>query len=249
MEELNKSTLKTALSKLPNYAPADSVWAGIELQLNIPQINELKTQLKEYNPPPFIWDNLELELEKDAKNVQNTDLSSGTHEGVYSLGNNSEIKKLIKNELIFVNKPIKKQGLLRRLYIQKWAMAATITGLIFTVFILLKRQNTDLSSGTHEGGSNLKYSTETVDNQLLKTDWNDAEQDYKMVETICQQHIAACETPAFKTLKQELDELNEARESVKNAIGTFNSDADLMMQLKNIEQERAAILKQIVGVL
>jgi hypothetical protein len=234
MEELNKNTLKTALSQLPDYEPADSVWAGIELELNTPQIKDLKTQLKEYNPPSFIWENLEKELEFDVKNGSNT-------EGVYLLKNEKENNELIVNELITENKPIKKQGLLRRLFIQKWAIAAAMTGLIFTVFFLLKRQNTE--------GSDFKYSTETVDNQLLKTDWNDAEADYKMVENICQQHIAACETPAFKTLKHELDELNSARESIKNAIGTFNSDADLMIQLKNIEQERAAILKQIVGVM
>ncbi|MDZ7879488.1 MAG: hypothetical protein U5L45_17560 [Saprospiraceae bacterium] len=235
MEELNKNTLKTALSKLPDYPLSDSVWAGIESQLNTDKINALKTQLKEYNPPPLIWDNLSLELEKDAKSTQNT-------EGGYLLDNNSKINELITNELIADNKPIKKQSVFRRLSLQRWAMAATMTGLIFALFILLKRSNT-------EGGANLKFSTEIVDNQLLKNDWDDAELDYKMVETLCQQHIAACETPSFKTLKHELDELNQARESVKNAIGAFNSDTDLMMQLKNIEQERAVILKQIIGVL
>jgi hypothetical protein len=249
MEELNKNTLKTALSKLPDYAPTDSVWAGIELQLNTTQIKELKTQLKEYNPPSFIWDNLEKELELDVENAQIT-------EGVYFLEKNSNNEQNVRETLKVSRtsspdssqKSNKKQGLFRRLSIQKWAIAAAMTGLIFTVFILLKRENTDLSRDYREG-SDLKYSTETVDNQLLKNDWDDAEQDYKMVEDFCQQRIAACETPAFKTLKHELDELNSARESVKNAIGTFNSDADLMIQLKNIEQERAAILKQIVGVM
>ena len=247
MKELNRNTLKSAIAKLPNYAPADMVWAGIEWQLNTPQIEEIKTQLKEYNPPSFIWNNLEKELELDLKNAQNTEGGYSTTKNFPKVANFwkvvSDKTKNIRepNELITDNKLIKKQGLLRRLSIQKWAIAAAMTGLIFTVFIVLKRQNTE--------GSNLHYSTETVDNQLLKNDWDDAQQDYEMVESICQQRIAACETPAFKTLKHELDELNEARESIKNAIGTFNSDADLMIQLKNIEQERATILKQIVGVL
>ena len=123
----------------------------------------------------------------------------------------------------------------------KWAIAATLIGLIFSVFILLKFKN-----GEESG---FKYSTEIVDNQLLKNTSDDAESDYKMVENFCQHSITACETPAFKTLKSELDELNAARETIKNAIGNFNSDADLMIQLKEIEQQRATILKQIVGVM
>ena len=43
MKELNRNTLKSAIAKLPNYAPADMVWAGIEWQLNTPQIEEIKT--------------------------------------------------------------------------------------------------------------------------------------------------------------------------------------------------------------
>lgn len=230
MEELNKDTLKKALAQLPNYAPEATVWAAIDVQL---QLSDLKSDLNQYAPPSFIWDNLEKQLELD-KNAQNTE---GPIFELKVIDNVSETFKASETSA----KPIKKQGLLRQLNVQKWAMAAAVAGMIFTIFSVLKPKNTE--------GVDFKYSTEVVDNQLIKNDWNDGEADYKMVEDFCQHQITACETPAFKTLKQELDELNAAREDIKKAIGDFNSNADLMLQLKDIEQQRTTVLKQIVGVM
>ncbi len=224
MEELNKDTLKKASAQLPTYAPEASVWAAIDVQLQINNVtNDLKSDFNQYTPPSFIWDNLEKQLDNSELKNKNLEL------------NNSELK---------INSPInptKKQGLLRQLNIQRWAMAAAVAGMIFTIFSVLKPQNTE--------GGDLKYSTEVVDNQLIGNESDDAEQDFKMVEDFCQQQITACETPAFKTLKHELDELNTAREDIKKAIGDFNSNEDLMVQLHDIEQQRATLLKQIVGVM
>jgi hypothetical protein len=235
MEELNRNTLIKTLAQMPDYQPDASVWSAIEMQLNK---GDLRSNLKEYSPPVSIWENLEKQLELD-KNAVYTEGSlfelktslRGTKQ------TNSELKIEMTTETSAL-KVVKKRGLLRQLMFNKWAIAATISGLIFTIFSLLKPNYTE--------GSSLKYSTEVVDNQLLKNTSDDAEADYQMVEDFCQQQIAACETPAFKTLKSELDELNSARETIKNAIGNFNSDADLMIQLKDIEQQRAIVLRQIV---
>jgi hypothetical protein len=227
MKELNQDTLKKALEQLPTYEPATTVWSAIDMQL---QISGLKNDLNQYAPPFFIWDSLEkqLELDNSELKIKNLELSTAF---------NSELNRELNTSI----KPLKKQGLLRQLNLRKWAMAATIAGMVFTVFTVLKPKNTE--------GGDFKYSTETVDNQLIKNDWNDSEADFKMVEDFCQQQITACETPVFKTLKHELDELNTAREDIKNAIGDFNSNADLIMQLRDIEQQRATVLKQIVGVM
>jgi hypothetical protein len=231
MEELNRNTLTKALAQLPDYQPDASVWSAIDLQLTVGEMTV-------YNPPVSIWDNLEEQLELD-KNAVYTEGSS------FKIGDNvSETFKVSETSASTETssvKVVKKKGLLRYLSFQKLAIAASLTGLVFTFFTVLKQQNTE--------GSSLKYSTEVVDNQLLKNSSDDAEADYEMVNNFCQQQIAACETPAFKTLKSELDELNSARETIKNAIGNYNSDADLMIQLKDIEQQRATILRQIVGVM
>jgi hypothetical protein len=231
MEELNRNTLTQALAQLPDYQPDASVWSAIDLQLTVGEMNV-------YNPPISIWDSLEkqLELDKNAVYTEGSSLEIG--DNVSETFKVSETSALTETSSL---KVVKKKGVLRYLSFQKLAIAAAMTGLIFTVFNLLKPNYTE--------GSSLKYSTEVVDNQLLKNTSDDAEADYQMVENFCQQQIAACETPAFKTLKSELDELNSARETIKNAIGNYNSDADLMIQLKDIEQQRATILRQIVGVM
>jgi hypothetical protein len=235
MEELNRNTLIKALAQLPDYQPDASVWSAIGVQLN--QSN-LTSNLKAYNPPTFIWDNLEKQLDEDEKNAQKGIYTEGSS---FELKNENNVSETLKVYETSPLKVVKKRGLLRQLMFNKWAIAATISGLIFTVFSLLKPNYTE--------GSSLKYSTEVVDNQLLKNTSDDAEADYLMVEDFCQHQIAACKTPAFKTLKSELDELNSARETIKNAIGNYNSDADLMIQLKDIEQQRATVLRQIVGVM
>jgi hypothetical protein len=238
MEELNRNTLTQALAQLPDYPPDASVWSAIDLQLSVGEMTV-------YEPPVSIWDNLEKQLDSELKTSllgtkqTNEELRiDGATDNVSETFKVSETSDLTETSPL---KVVKKKGVLRYLSFQKLAIAAAMTGLIFTVFNLLKPNHTE--------GSSLKYSTEVVDNQLLKNTSDDAEADYQMVENFCQQQIAACETPAFKTLKSELDELNSARETIKNAIGNYNSDADLMIQLKDIEQQRATILRQIVGVM
>ena len=227
------------MAQLPDYPPDASVWSAIDVQLNK---DDLISHLSTYNPPISVWHNLEKQLETDLKNGKNAVYTEG---GFFELKIKNEALKPVENnvrETLKVSRTsqlerIKKRGLLRYLSFHKWAIAATIAGLIFTVFSLLKQQSRE--------GVDLKYSTEVVDNQLLKNTTDDAEADYQLVENFCKHAIAACETPAFKTLKTELDELNAARDAIKNAIGNYNSDADLMMQLRDIEQQRATVLRQI----
>jgi hypothetical protein len=231
MEELNRNTLTQVLAQLPDYPPDASVWSAIDLQLSVGEMTV-------YEPPVSIWDNLEKELDSELK-TQNSKLRINE-----AADNVSETLKVSETSDLTETSPlkvVKKQSVLRYLSLQKLAMAAAMMGLIFTIFIMLKSKNGE--------GSDLKYSTEVVDNQLIRNNFDDAEPDYKMVENFCQHSIAACETPAFKTLKHELDDLNAAREEIKKAIGDFNSNEDLISQLKDIEQQRAAVLNQIVGVM
>lgn len=59
MKERNRDTLTHALQQLPQYAPGDALWRGIENALDKQAVIEA---LPEYAPPPEVWAHIEANL-------------------------------------------------------------------------------------------------------------------------------------------------------------------------------------------
>ncbi len=59
--EKNRTTLTTALKKLPQHDPPEMVWQGIEQGLNYRQSLD---NLPQYAPPAFVWQGIETILEQ-----------------------------------------------------------------------------------------------------------------------------------------------------------------------------------------
>ena len=194
MKELNQNNLKSALGKLPQYEPPDTIWQGIETRLPL-------LELPTYDAPDFVWQQIEEQLLADEK-------------------------------------PIKTLKILRGGKFYKLAVAASIALLVSIGFWFFKTQNTEQAT--------ISISTEVVDNQLLKKDFDNEEQAFTMVKEFCKTALPVCEQPEFKTLKNELDTLNTAREELKNAIGEYAADPDLIAELTKIENERTTVLRQLV---
>lgn len=194
MKELNQNNLKSALGKLPQYEPPDTIWQGIETRLPL-------LELPTYDAPDFVWQQIEEQLLADEK-------------------------------------PIKTLKILRGGKFYKLAVAASIALLVSIGFWFFKTQNTEQTT--------ILISTEVVDNQLLKKDFDNEEHAFALVETFCKTALPVCEQPEFKTLKNELDTLNTAREELKNAIGEYAADPDLIAELTKIENERTTVLRQLV---
>ena len=71
MEEKNKNILSDAIQKLPQYEPEDTLWIGIEAELEILELeNPLQDAIHElpsYVPKDSVWDHIDQELESDVK--------------------------------------------------------------------------------------------------------------------------------------------------------------------------------------
>ncbi len=95
----------------------------------------------------------------------------------------------------------------------------------------------------------VNFSEETVDPLLLQHDWDADEDAFGEFLSLCEAKKIVCEQPEFKMLQGELEELTAAKEELKEAIGEFSTDADLVIQIKEIELERNGVLKKMIAML
>ena len=93
----------------------------------------------------------------------------------------------------------------------------------------------------------LSYAVETVDEQLFEADWDEDENLFEEINVICQTKTYSCTVPEFQILEKELQELNEAKSDLKQAINSFGKDTELISQLSEIELERTTVLKKMIA--
>ena len=122
--------------------------------------------------------------------------------------------------------------------------AAAVVAVLLAAFGWLLLNNTATEINLEAG--QLAYSIETVDDNLLAHDWNDDEDGFAMVMNICNEWKFKCDNPEFKALKAELEELNDAKEELEYAIGSFGTNADLIAQMREIEFARTDLLEKII---
>lgn len=93
------------------------------------------------------------------------------------------------------------------------------------------------------------YSREMVDPLLLVKDWDEDEAAFSEFLNLCQSKKFICEQPEFRQLQSELEELTLAKNELKNALGDYGSDPNLVLQIKEIELERTDLLKKMMVML
>jgi hypothetical protein len=95
----------------------------------------------------------------------------------------------------------------------------------------------------------LAHRTEVVDDDLIMVSRRADDPSYNIVETLCQEALPVCEEPQFKQLKAELDDLTHAHSELKNALGDFADDPEMIAQLIEIEHIRYQILQQLIAMM
>ena len=230
-----KKTLKNAIEQLPQYTPLDSIWNKIEATL-VEETTEKKLkksieQLPQYIPFSMVWDKIELELGKEKKQqaLRKAIEELPSYAPPYSVWKNivKDLKKAQKpsTKIIFFNQW------------KRFAAAAAIGWLIVSMGWLVLN---------YSSSPDLIYSQEIRNDQLLQIDWEEDEAAFASILAICKQRAFVCEQTEFKTLKTELQELNEAKDEVMIAMKTYGKDAQLVRQLTQIEHQRSDVLKKMV---
>ena len=216
MNDLNK--------KLPQYEPPDTVWQNIETRLML-------RALPTYDAPDVVWQGIEKQLLKVEKPVKRLKILRGVN--LRKIFNLPKIATTNLPKIATTNLPK-----IATTNLPKIAIAASVALVVSIGFWFFRTQKTVEQT--------VVVSTEVVDNQLLKKDFDNEEASFALVEAFCKTATPVCEQPEFKTLKNELDTLNSARAELKNAIGDYAADADLIAELTKIENERTTVLRQLV---
>ncbi len=92
-----------------------------------------------------------------------------------------------------------------------------------------------------------QYTQETINAQLLVADWDEDGEALTQIKAICEVKNYACTAPEFQQLEQELNELNEAKSDLKQAIDDFGKDTQLIAKLSEVELERTVVLKKMIA--
>lgn len=224
MKEINKHTLIEATASLPEYEPPSSVWQAIDQEL---VLRKGVADLEEYEPPTLVWGNIqnELVLQKSIAELPNYEPPTSVWENIA--------------QELSTRKP---QRTGRVVSMQKWVRYAAAAAILsaLTIFGL------NLISTETEAEAQFSYSIETVEDDLLKKDWNEDEDAFAYLMNICKERVLACENPEFKSLKMELEELNDAKAMLEEAIGAYGTNADLVVEIREIEFARTNIVKRMI---
>lgn len=175
--------------------------------------------LPEYEPNEEVWNNIVSKLSEGA--LQNALEKLPSYEPTDAVWNQIDDKlspKIIKFSA------------------WKWVSVAASVAIIMGIFYWL---STDKQQ--------IRYSEERIDKDLLLNPVDDSQQQYEMIVAYCKQQTYVCQNPEFVSLKTELEELNSASKQLKEAVGQYNTEPELMAQLTSIEQQKSEIIRKMAA--
>lgn len=240
--EQNRENLQQAISQLPEYQPPAGVWDNIAEQLDFDQTLEKPLQeLPVYTPPAEIWDSLAARME------QATELAPRA-------GIRPAYKWLVALLLMALGLwglfPVEPPAAPESMPTAPVQSAEPIAQIIQPQQTKsTQTNNTQKKAVKPTSQPILAHRTEVVDDALIMACRSAEDPSYNLVETLCKEALPVCEEPGFKQLKAEFDDLTKAHISLKNALGQYADDPDLISQLIDIEHARDQILQRIVAMM
>ena len=194
-------------------------------EINKKTLIEALSSLKEYSPPDTVWENIDMELELGAEEFVSKKMLA-------------ELPEHEPPEIVW-NKIAGKIGhrSSAKIIPMKWRRPLSIAASFAVLLAAYFLPQVDQPNPISEEKISLVYSTETIDDLLLKNDWEQDDEAFEMYKELCNAKKYICEHPEFQTLQNEFEELTAAVEELEYAIGNYGSDASLVMQIKEIELE------------
>lgn len=194
-------------------------------------LRDALNQLPDYDPPERLWSAISEDLAAKELTEAVADLPEYTPPPAVW----ERIETVLAAEA-------ETKSVVRLLNLQRWAAAAVVL-LLCGAFWLVNRGFDSLA-----GSNALEYAEETVDDALLeRSDEMNDDAAYAEILAMCELQGYACTQTVFQSLKNELDELTQARDMLLEAIGDYGTDAELLRELKEIELLRTDLLKQLAA--
>lgn len=174
-------------------------------------------QLPEYEPSDDVWKKIEASLNDDVMQKAI-----------------SQLRNYEPTEVVWtgINRGLNQQT--PKLINWRWVAVAASVLLIASMWLYQQNDTPSIS-----------FSEEKLDKQLLFSSTDNSQKQYEMIVAYCKQQTYVCQNPEFKELKSELEELNSASIQLKEAVGEYNTEPELMAQLSAIEQQKASIIRKM----
>lgn len=247
LHEHHHDTLRQALQHLPTYAPPSACWTSISVGLDAEQsIAAAVRELPSYSPPPAIWEQIENQLEQPTLVVVHT------RRWTYYRAALAAAFALLLVAAWWLVRPAETPQ-------QAVAQPALETPLAHTEQPENHNQQSTISNqqstivgrkpSTVSRTPSYTYSKQVADAALSAACQSTDEAPFELVEDLCRNAAPVCEQPEFKSLKTELDELTLAQQQLREALGQYADDPDLVRQLVELERERSALLQQLIALI
>jgi len=245
--EKNSEKLARAIARLPEYQPPDLLWHNLEEQLDYEQnLESLLREMPTYAPPAAMWEQLSLKIAKDPELAPKPRTRAGFKWPIVVL-----LLALVFSIGFWSLKPtpavlIEEQAptpAIPELPKPNDAIAQIVSDNRQTAPPIKKIKNTTYALSAPP---RITLRKEVVDDRLIMAGRQADDPNYEIIEKLCLEALPVCEEPKFKQLKAEFDNLSSAHDDLKNALGDFADDPELVEQLVEIEHARIQILQQLV---
>ena len=243
--EKNSENLSRAIARLTEYQPPDLLWQNLEEQLDTEQnLDSLLREMPTYAPSAALWEQLALRIEKDPElspkprihtrfkwSIVALLLALAISIGFWSLKPTSDVP----TEKQAPTTPVlpKPNDAIAQMVPDNKQPAPPTKKIKKLIYALSPPPRITLRK-------------EVVDDRLIMAGRQTDDPNYEIIEKLCLEALPVCEEPKFKQLKAEFDKLSTAHDDLKNALGNFADDPNLVAQLIEIEHARIQILQQLV---
>ncbi len=206
-------------------------------EFNRKTLIEALSTLKEHDPPGSVWQGIdrEMELGKSGFIPEETLMELPEYDPP------SRIWQAIVKQL----GPGSETKTLRVGWRKALAVAASLAILVVAYFAFSNSENAVAAPEEFV----VRYSVEELDDQLFAKDWQEDDAAFEQYQELCHAKKYVCDHPEFQVLQREFEELSQAVKELELAIGDYGTNADLIVQIKNIELERTDIFKKMMVML
>lgn len=201
------------------------------LELHPVTLKNALAQMPVYEAPAGLWEAIEVSLETEAA-IDEKMVQLPVYEPPAMVWQNLE------KQLVLAKKPNPMQ---HNRWLQ-YAAAAVFAGLLAAVSWWVFRLN---YSGEPEVAI-ITTTQQTLDPKILEAVNAPEDDAFLMVQNLCKAQAPVCQQPEFLALKTALDELTAAKASLRQALGQYADDPEMVAQLIDIERERTQLLQALV---
>lgn len=245
---MSELILKNALKRLPEYEPPRFIWEEIEAGLETDDLmREGISSLPEYTPPAEIWENI-------AENLAKQPVKPGIllHFSSYRLWIIAASFSLLILAAWWLlnpspNVPAVEEIAIPQPELPKHKAASPLAEIpLFEEPNRTKTSKSSKRSIRPNPAADITITQQKIDNQIMLVGREQEDPAFELVKNLCNDPMPVCESPAFKLLKKELDELTIAQTELRAALGNYADDPDLVAQMVQIERDRSVLLQHLI---